>query len=237
MSCPTCTFESKNDICELCGTILVYQCESCLTINSINTIECKMCFSHRKHCDCKICTTKKEFKNNYHDYANEHKIDHDEKKLDKHLSYVFKSFLPFLKNYLYTFVNMIQFVIQNRMKDDNEIKERLYYIQNIILPVTKSILNEYYDTSEIEENIIEELTLNEDPKTEPITENVLNKIKKIKKQNKNHTCFCGDEENKNNVITIPCCNTDMHSECLEKWLKIKNTCPFCNKKYTNVNQI
>lgn len=237
MQCPTCTFESKNDICELCGTILVYQCNRCLTLNPINERECKICYNHRNNCECKICKLKKEFKNDYYNYANENKINHDTKKLNKYLSIIFNTFLPFSKNYLYSFINMIQFVIYNQNKDDPEIKDKLYYIQKIILPVTKLILDEYYDTSEIEENIIEEITLNEGTKTVPIAENVLNKIKQIKKQNKSHTCFCGDDEDTKNVITIPCCNTDMHSKCLEKWLKIKNTCPFCNTKYTHTNQI
>ena len=32
-----------------------------------------------------------------------------------------------------------------------------------------------------------------------------------------------------------CCKNKFHFECLDKWFKIKNTCPLCRKEYSHMS--
>ena len=97
------------------------------------------------------------------------------------------------------------------MRSETEISERkkedIRHLQQIIYPFLRDTLNEQYSNiNEIEEEITEELTLDTGSKLKPIDEDTLNKFKKLeKKKVEEHSCFCGFDDKKDNVIHTPCC--------------------------------
>ena len=42
------------------------------------------------------------------------------------------------------------------------------------------------------------------------------------------------EETDNSCYNALCCNKPFHFECLDKWFKIKNTCPLCREEYSHM---
>ena len=51
--------------------------------------------------------------------------------------------------------------------------------------------------------------------------------------NSHNECqICFEQMNINNSIELLCCHQNICSECLEKWKKQKDTCPFCRNTFT-----
>lgn len=42
------------------------------------------------------------------------------------------------------------------------------------------------------------------------------------------------EKTTNDSYKSCCCRNKFHFECLDKWFKIKNTCPLCRKEYSHM---
>jgi len=48
------------------------------------------------------------------------------------------------------------------------------------------------------------------------------------------TCAICLENTDDNCYKSLCCNKIFHFECLDKWFKIKNTCPLCRREYSHM---
>ena len=50
-----------------------------------------------------------------------------------------------------------------------------------------------------------------------------------------NTCAICLENTDEDCYTVVCCkNNKFHFECLDKWFKIKNTCPLCRSEYSHM---
>lgn len=48
-------------------------------------------------------------------------------------------------------------------------------------------------------------------------------------------CIClGEYVENEDVRELPCCNHLFHSECVDKWLKLKARCPLCQSRLVGV---
>jgi hypothetical protein len=189
-----------------------------------------------EECECEECEGKNSVLEVFFNYADESKIDYDKKKLIKYIESFLHSYSITARHLLYGFIKIIRYIIscecdidikENNINniDDNKLK----YTEQIIYPVIREHLDGYYSNMDvIETSISQDITLNKQSKLEAIDEKTLEKLKLIKKCKKKHNCFCGDDDNKDNVINIPCCNKEVHYPCIEKWFNIKNSCPYCN---------
>lgn len=48
-------------------------------------------------------------------------------------------------------------------------------------------------------------------------------------------CICGEEYKVNDTIKTLYCRHEFHSICIDKWLKINPTCPYCRHEISNSN--
>ena len=67
-----------------------------------------------------------------------------------------------------------------------------------------------------------------------VKESEIKKIKTVKKNKiKNEQCSicCENYDDKNNIKLMPCCNADIHENCLRKWFSENYKCPFCRHIY------
>lgn len=48
------------------------------------------------------------------------------------------------------------------------------------------------------------------------------------------TCAICLENTDNSSYKALCCKNKFHFECLDKWFKIKNTCPLCREEYSHM---
>ena len=62
---------------------------------------------------------------------------------------------------------------------------------------------------------------------------IINKNNKDKKKIKKYICsICLDNINKKTIHKTRCVHF-FHNHCINKWLKINNTCPYCRKQISN----
>ena len=115
---------------------------------------------------------------------------------------------------------------------DNLNEESTVICKNFITPTIIEILEfNQVNTAEIQTTITEQWYLEQEKKPKPVSEIIINEIlKKPIEIVSDHGCFCGDENNKN-VIKLACCGKYVHLECLLKWFKTNNTCPYCRDIY------
>jgi len=48
----------------------------------------------------------------------------------------------------------------------------------------------------------------------------------------NHCSICFEQYEKENYVAVKCGHT-FHKDCIEKWLRIRQTCPLCRESVIN----
>lgn len=236
--CYNCRLQNNigDNCCKVCGVILIFQCPKCTMYGCIeedSSRVCEACDYHMEGCKCYECIAKQQFLCLFYSYADESKIEYTKEKLKQYLNEFFSLFLLSPRNFLRSFIRICKYIIPFEYKtdltDDTKSDDsKLEYTTKIICPAVRTLLDGFYiNMDEIEADVFQELTLNKQNKLNPIDEKTLDKLKLITKSEKKHNCFCGDDDNIKNIINIPCCNKAVHYQCIEKWFKIKNGCPYC----------
>ena len=110
-------------------------------------------------------------------------------------------------------------------------------IQDVIHPVIRNLLTVRYgvDVAQTESNFLTVLSLNTQKSTQkPASDSTMKWVDNLEcHQIPNHTCFCGDCENIEGLIELPCCKMHLHRTCCKKWFEVNSVCPFCRKVYDN----
>lgn len=230
----------KNKKCKSCGMLNKEEEEKCIKCKVSFTCPCNECKFKRKEINIKDIV--EIFVKKFTDYADEKKISYDNKKLFKILNITFN--IPIEDSMLYftAYSRIINYVIMDTQEQKNFIKDNfdnedidyndvLTYYQQIIIPYLRTYLEDnMIDISIIEEKLIENETLNKQSRPKPVSENIMEQLNKLNKSNIKHECFCADDSNIKEVITLPCCKKKVHLTCMIKWFKLKDKCPYCNIK-------
>lgn len=233
--------DTKNKKCIFCGCKNIQDNENCYNCELSFMCECIHCKYLRK--EIKKEDMLKEFIKPFIKYSEDNKLNCNETKLlfilNINTNEIIKKNIIFI---LYTeIINFIldkdnQYIyIEKKYNNKINIDEVLYYYQQILLPVLRTkLINNNIDISNYELKITEKLSLYDEVKTIPVEKNIINKINNINIiENKDHKCFCADENNIK-VLILPCCKNMVHINCIKKWLLINHICPYCKQKNCNL---
>ncbi|CDW87831.1 e3 ubiquitin-protein ligase atl23-like [Stylonychia lemnae] len=121
-------------------------------------------------------------------------------------------------------------------------------LKNTRFKVVFQSFNDEQNNDQLINNFLNENLLNNldqdrmDPSMRPLNDRDLKKIKlhraSITEQKENEICsICCDEiQNKQKIRKMPECKHGFHQNCIDNWLKMKPTCPNCNRKTRDILQ-
>lgn len=207
-SCPTCTLINTGDVsqCDVCGEVNP-------SINVLNLIQ-------------KINSPIEQFIFPFIMYMND---IYENKYTKSQLIFALQELYTFPCNCLSCHLKAYQKIIIDQLENpSNDVTIR----HEVIFPTISSILaSGGKDPSAIQIAIYESWHLDQESKPKPASQKTINLLLKLPHKNiEASECFCGDSENKEGVITLPCCSKDVHLNCIKKWFETNSTCPYCRKE-------